>query len=174
MLLSFSHLFFYPHFSLTTTHYLSSHITQRRKFRKIALPDLPPLTTRIFQKKSPGFYSYRSLYIYPLCSEYFFPFSPGELLLLFQCHLLQEVFPNPDSKLNQQPPANPHSSWALFCLSTDNTGLLLSGSRSEFLSVGSPRVLFVSLASDLGLGITSALVGLCRMKDRISKASIGS
>lgn len=100
------------------------------------------------------------------------PFSipPGELL--FQCHLLQEIFPNPDSKLNQQAPTGPHSSWALFCLRIDNTGLLLCGSRSEFLPMDSPRVLFVSLASDLG--IKSALVGVSGVKARISKSSIGS
>lgn len=106
---------FYPHFSFTTSHYVFSHINQRRKFRKTALPDLLPLTTRIFQKKSPSFYSSRSLYIYSLYSKYPSSFSPGELLLLFLFHLLQEIFPNPDQAESTAP-----------CKSTQLLGSLLS------------------------------------------------
>lgn len=123
LLLCFICLYFYPTSlsQMVIIHLLIS--PEGESLEKQHSHICPPLTIRIFQKERPGFYSSGSLYIYSLCSECPSPFSPGELLLLFQYHLLQEIFPNPDSKLNQQPPTVSYSSWVFFCVSTDSTGL---------------------------------------------------
>lgn len=55
--------------------------------------------------------------------------------------------PNPDSKLNQKPPSGPHSSWAFFCLSTDNTGSL----ASYCLGLGQNSPLWIPQVSSLCL-----------------------
>lgn len=106
----------------------------KEKVQKKPLPDLPPFDHQNFPEGKATLLFPGSLYIF---------FSawntlPHFLLVnafLVQYHLLQEIFPNPDSKLNQQPPTGRHSSWALFYLCTESTGLLLSGSGSEFPSV---------------------------------------
>lgn len=114
LLLYFLHLYFYPHFALPTIPYPSSHLKEKVQVKNHLL------TTSIFWKDTPDFYSSGSLYIYSLCSEYPSLFSPGKLLLVVQYPLL----PIPESRLNQKPPSGPHSSRAFFCLSTDSPGSL--------------------------------------------------
>lgn len=114
LLLNFLHLYFYPHFALPIIPYPSSERSGQKN------PDPPLLTTSIFWKKMPDFYSSGSLYICSLYSEFPSLFSPGKLLLLVQDPLL----PIPESRLNQKPPSGPHSSQAFFCLNTDSTGSL--------------------------------------------------